>query len=84
LGDRLDVAPNLMSHHLRVLRETGLVDVERDALDGRWVYYSVSPSALRALREALGAFFDPARIKPRRVCGPAGVQTSGEPVILEK
>jgi ArsR family transcriptional regulator len=58
---------------LRVLREAGLVDVERDALDARWVYYSINPGALHALREAFGAFFDPGRIKPRRVCGPAGV-----------
>ncbi len=31
LGDGLQMAPNLISHHLRVLREAGLVDVERDA-----------------------------------------------------
>ncbi len=30
LGDALDVPPNLVSHHLRVLREAGLVDMERD------------------------------------------------------
>ena len=29
-----DVAPNLLSHHLRVLREAGLVQVERR---GRWM-----------------------------------------------
>jgi ArsR family transcriptional regulator len=71
LGDALDAPPNLMSHHLRVLREAGLVDVERDALDARWVYYSINPHALDAFRASFGAFFDPARIKPRRVCGPA-------------
>jgi ArsR family transcriptional regulator len=38
LGDALDMAPNLISHHLRVLREAGLVDVERDPDDARWVY----------------------------------------------
>ena len=73
LGDALDAPPNLVSHHLRVLREAGLVQVERDALDARWVYYSVNPLTLQALRAAFGAFFDPARIKPRRVCGPSGV-----------
>ena len=39
LGDALDMAPNLISHHLRILREVGLVDVERDPDDARWVYY---------------------------------------------
>jgi ArsR family transcriptional regulator len=72
LGDRLGAPPNLVSHHLRVLREAGLVDVERDAVDARWVYYSINAGALQALREAFGAFFDPGRIKPRRVCVPAG------------
>lgn len=33
LGEHLDMAPNLISHHLSVLRKAGLVDVERDAED---------------------------------------------------
>ena len=73
LGDTLEMAPNLISHHLRVLREAGLVDVERDAQDARWVYYSINPLALEELNRAFGAFFDPTRIKPRRLtCGPQG------------
>lgn len=71
LGEALQMAPNLISHHLRVLREAGLVDVERDAVDARWIYYSVNQNTLAALAETFGAFFDPQRIKPRRVvCGP--------------
>ena len=42
LGERLEMAPNLISHHLSVLRQAGLVDVERDALDARWIYYSIN------------------------------------------
>jgi ArsR family transcriptional regulator len=73
LGDNLKMAPNLISHHLRALREAGLVDVERDASDARWVYYSINRQALEELNKALGIFFDPARIKPRRLtCGPHG------------
>ncbi len=73
LGDHLDMAPNLISHHLSVLRKAGLVDIERDAVDARWVYYSLNPAALDALNAAFGAFFAPARIQPRRaVCGPQG------------
>jgi ArsR family transcriptional regulator len=71
LGGYLQMAPNLISHHLRVLREAGLIDVERDALDARWMYYSINLQALEALNRAWGAFFDPQRIKPRRLtCGP--------------
>lgn len=73
LGDTLQMAPNLISHHLRVLREAGLVDVERDALDARWAYYSINRQALEELNRAFGLFFDPSRMKPRRpTCGPQG------------
>jgi ArsR family transcriptional regulator, arsenate/arsenite/antimonite-responsive transcriptional repressor len=71
LGDTLQMAPNLISHHLSVLRQAGLVDTEHDTLDARWVYYSVNRTALDELNAAFGAFFDPARIRPRRLtCGP--------------
>lgn len=73
LGDGLKMAPNLISHHLRVLREAGLINVERDALDARWMYYSINRQALEALNQAWDIFFDPQRIKPRRLtCGPQG------------
>lgn len=71
LGDALKMPSNLISHHLRVLRRIGLVDVARDALDARWVYYSLNRAALDELNTTFGGFFDPARIKPRRpTCGP--------------
>ena len=71
LGDALQMAPNLISHHLRALREAGFVAVERDAFDARWVYYSLNQEVLDELSETFGFFFDPARIKPRRLtCGP--------------
>ena len=71
LGGALQMAPNLISHHLSVLRQAGLVDMERDPVDSRWVYYSVNRAALEKLRSTFGAFFDPDRIKPRRLtCGP--------------
>lgn len=71
LGEALNMPPNLISHHLRLLRQAGLVDVERDAFDARWIYYSVNHKALEELNKAFGGFFDPTRIKPRRPnCGP--------------
>ncbi len=73
LGTTLQMAPNLISHHLKALREAGLVDVERDAFDARWLYYSINLKALEELNQAFGVFFDPQRIKPRRLsCGPQG------------
>jgi ArsR family transcriptional regulator len=71
LSEELKLTPNLISHHLRVLSEAGLVDTERDAYDARWVYYSADENALQKLVAAFNAFFDPSRIKRRRPnCGP--------------
>ena len=83
LGDALDMAPNLISHHLRVLREAGLVDVDRDPDDARWVYYSLNRAALEALTQSIGLFFDPSRIKPRRqTCGPQAAVVSVDSVLV--
>lgn len=42
LQQTVDIAPNLLSYHLRVLREVGLVVATRR---GRWVDYELAPSA---------------------------------------
>ena len=71
LGDRLGLPMNLISHHLKVLREAGWVNVERDPLDARWMYYSVNQEKVIELREQVSAFLDPQRIQPRlATCGP--------------
>ena len=41
-----DVSQPTVSHHLKVLREAGLVDVERRGL---WAYYYVTPDAAKEL-----------------------------------
>ena len=46
----LDIGQSLMSHHLRILREAGLVI---DRRDGRWIHYSIAEPALAACRLAL-------------------------------
>lgn len=71
LGDALHMAPNLISHHLSILRRAGLIVAERDPADARWIYYSVNRDALDALAASFGSFFDPGRIQSRRPnCGP--------------
>ena len=75
LGDALQMAPNLISHHLSVLREVGLVEAERDPVDARWIYYSINPKAMEELRSLFGDFFDTRRIQPRRLtCGPQATE----------
>jgi len=38
---------SLVSHHLRSLREAGLVATRRD---GRWIYYAINPPAVADVR----------------------------------
>ena len=45
-----DVSGPTISHHLRVLREAGLVDNERR---GTWVHYWIRPEAVRSLSALL-------------------------------
>ena len=52
LSDGFDLSQPTISHHLKVLREAGLLECERR---GTWVYYWVVPGALRVLADALTA-----------------------------
>ena len=75
LGDSLQMAPNLISHHISVLREAGLIEAERDPVDARWVYYSINPKAMEELKLLFSDFFDTSRIQPRRLtCGPQATE----------
>ena len=46
----LGLSQPTVSHHLKVLREAGLVEGDRQ---GRWVHYRVVPERLESLRSAL-------------------------------
>ncbi len=50
LQERVPVAANLLSYHLKVLRDAGLVTTSRR---GRWIDYSLAEGASRRLAEAL-------------------------------
>jgi len=52
LSTGLDLTQPTISHHLKVLRETGLLECERR---GTWVYYWAVPSALAQLSAVLGS-----------------------------
>jgi ArsR family transcriptional regulator len=53
LQERVPVAPNLLSYHLRVLREAGLVTASKR---GRWVDYRLDGAGFAALwAQALAA-----------------------------
>ena len=47
----LELSQPTVSHHLKVLREAGLVESSRS---GTWAYYRLVPDAVRELRHSLG------------------------------
>ena len=51
LVEPLGVSQPTVSHHLKVLREAGLVESEKR---GRWVYYRPVPARLEVLSRPLG------------------------------
>ena len=52
ISPAFDLSQPTISHHLKVLREAGLLDCERR---GTWVYYRVIPSALAQLSAVLSS-----------------------------
>ena len=67
LVEDLDLPQPLVSHHLRVLRQAGLVEPERFR---QWVYYRLAPHALIALADELMSTARSARgaARHRRPC----------------
>ena len=69
LTEELDLAQPLVSHHLKILREAGLVEGERWRY---WTYYRLRPDALRALAAQLDGLAagasDSADASARRPC----------------
>ena len=55
LETALPVKQPTVSHHLKLLRQAGLIDCERRGL---WAYYFVQREALAALRQRIVAQFD--------------------------
>jgi ArsR family transcriptional regulator len=52
LTETFDLSQPTISHHLKVLRDAGLVEASRR---GTWAYYRLVPEAIATLRQALGA-----------------------------
>ena len=59
ISDGIDVSQPTVSHHLKVLRDAGLLTSERRA---SWVYYAVVPEALRELSALLDIDAAPAPV----------------------
>lgn len=76
LAEGLGIAQNLVSHHIRQLREAGFVRERRDTTDARWIYYRLDAAALAEAWQSLDWLINPARIRERTpVCPPPEAQT---------
>ena len=58
---RFEVSQPTISHHLKILRESGLVTVSRR---GVWAYYAANAAGLGAAQEALAALASERRTVP--------------------
>jgi ArsR family transcriptional regulator len=68
LAEELGIAQPLVSHHLKVLRDAGLVESEKHR---QWTYYRLRTAALETVSEQLGAITSccPTPGERRRPCG---------------
>ncbi|MGQ9554669.1 MAG: ArsR/SmtB family transcription factor [Anaerolineae bacterium] len=73
IGTEFGLPNNLISHHLKVLREAGLIEASRSASDARWIHYAINKESLGRARALITAFLDPARVMERcpQECRPA-------------
>ena len=77
-----DLSQPTISHHLRILRGAGLVEVERR---GTWAYYRLVPEALERMRDVLT--LPPASVQPptpeqlTAVAAEYGIEILGPPGI---
>jgi ArsR family transcriptional regulator len=58
--DRFDVSQPTISHHLKVLREAGLISVSRR---GVWAYYAADAHSLALLRDSFDDALAPMRLE---------------------
>jgi ArsR family transcriptional regulator len=66
LQEELGAKQTLVSHHLRALRDAGLVESEQA---GRYTYYRLSPDALTHVQRAVGGVVAASRSRQvRRPC----------------
>jgi DNA-binding transcriptional ArsR family regulator len=63
LVDKMKISQPLVSHHLKALRQVGLVKTRRQ---GNWIFYSLAPRRLERVIARLNAEFGSAMTSPAR------------------
>ena len=62
--DAFDMSQPTISHHLKILRQAGIVQDERQ---GKWIYYSLNPAAFRLLAGVIDVIQSQADRKERKL-----------------
>ena len=65
LADELNIPINLISHHVHLLIDVGLVTVRRNEVDARWVHFSIDRVKLEDVRRSFLELTDPSGIQDR-------------------
>jgi ArsR family transcriptional regulator len=65
LTSALDLGQSLLSHHLKTLKDAGLVT---DRREGRWVYYTLNCDTLDELSASLQSLTPPADVARAEDC----------------
>jgi DNA-binding transcriptional ArsR family regulator len=60
---RLDIAQSTLSHHMKVLADAGLVDVERS---GKWTHYSINGVTVDKLDRFVNSLRSDRSLRARR------------------
>ena len=53
LLEELNITQPTLSHHMRILCDSGLVNSRKD---GKWMHYSISPEGTAAFREMIAGY----------------------------
>ena len=81
VGGALGMSPALVSHHLRVLRSTGLL---RERRSGRWAFYALDVDRLARLRTAVTALLTPSdAVASACLCSDCSTTRTPKPVLDE-
>ncbi len=65
LVDVVELKQPLLSFHLRILKDAGLITCRKD---GRWCYYALNEPAIRELGLSIGSLTSTTKRKGRRIC----------------
>jgi len=81
--DKLDISQPAVSHHLKILRQAGLV---KDSKEGKWIYYSLNGSVFQEIftdeaAETVRCYAEPI-LKKLENLPPSQVRT--DPAVCEK